>query len=727
MKTKILLLIITFVLLSSLVSATYTISEKDKTELSKYYKLEDVSGKLKLTTLKGVNVGLLDGNIVMKDGIAFVKKGRLERWDDVHYLIVKENFKIESNKIVVDYNKAETDYIDINDYWVVCTDKDCKLTFDINTSKIEVLGKARFTNALQNLDKKVKDTRVKRRTNTKMTRIFVPLNDVRLEIPNSKDHIINVESLNFSGTFKSSFGFKFIADKLEIKIDYNDKESLKRKIVVKSEGAIFIANEKHSMTTTDENGKDWLIATQALAFEPKNGLYIVPKSMLGQKEQLSFLYGKDSKYTLLYSQTDLDYFLANSFVDDSVVGIYFDENENVLRLYSKRSAKSSITVYPIKEGMKVISDELNVGSQVTIAKTLGVVDGNKKLEVKRDSFELKQTKDWKEFGIGFSFFIYNNDAKKFQRIECDYQTKVCKLDDKIIYDPVKKLVCLTDSDCDSGKTCVDKRCVVSKKCEVISVGPNAKINMLFITTGYESKQEATNAVNNLLNNQHGFFAFDPVKSYKQYFGIYHLDTSLPKYTEKGMEERFNVKEAKKSCSNVRYTIVLDKNGKPWTDYAPYSCITHVQIPMASTSAAQDMPPILVHEMGHNIAGLNDEYHNTGEDNSQILKDFYDGLRIRTVFPVNCVQCYKAPSTKGGWLSEPFFQSCGASCQSCRSWCRPSDNSVMNSKRNEVSFFAFNEPSKVQYEYVIRRQIGLPKNEVDTKAENWLKMAKDGVL
>jgi hypothetical protein len=137
----------------------------------------------------------------------------------------------------------------------------------------------------------------------------------------------------------------------------------------------------------------------------------------------------------------------------------------------------------------------------------------------------------------------------------------------------------------------------------------------------------------------------------------------------------------------------------------------------------NLPQVITHEQGHAFGKLDDEYGGSG--GGGYVKHFSNPI---TGFKrVNAINCLPSSTALNIWDYKTYYDAskrkqsssyngCAGGCSDCRDWLKPSANSVMTNNIGEAGSFLFNKASREQYEYFLRRLIGLPYNAMDNNVK-----------
>ncbi|MEK6816546.1 MAG: hypothetical protein AABY09_02955, partial [Nanoarchaeota archaeon] len=410
--------------------------------------------------------------------------------------------------------------------------------------------------------------------------------------------------------------------------------------------------------------------------------------------------------------------------------IYLNAGTGTISFFDKPKSHNTVSVTP---SMGIRGDAFSVKKvviePVTKEGRYKIIDKNfagKWLHVDRVSAKLERTTDWKDMGISFTVFPYNEKLKAFQRLECSIDTGKCTLDGKEISGLNKNVIvqkCGSDSEC-GGRKCIGSRCVAPTRCEPLYENRGSKFNVVFVAIGYDSKDKALAEVKSALDYDgkgKGLMSFEPLKSFKSSFSFYFIEEALAR----DGNDNYDTNEIRKSCNNAE-VVIFDNTASTCNDYCPKSMYGKIQLPTKKSFFTEYMPSVLAHEAGHYFGLLDDEYRSSDASGEHVNSKFISattGDRY-TIHAVNCVPCYRA---QGVWLpkSGSLFKGCGGECAECKGWCRPTDNSIMNNKFEYANFYSFNDASYKQYSFIMRRRLGLPKDSSDLEFEKWIDIARYG--
>ncbi|MFH0797807.1 MAG: hypothetical protein V1906_00165 [Candidatus Woesearchaeota archaeon] len=766
-------------------AATY--DERALSKFYKIAKNED--GSITLSKMAGGNYyefGKLEGQVTVKDDLVYVKSGRFIAFSNYNYILAKGSFKIDpkANDILVGF--IEGSYAESNYYRMSCATKDCEIRLSYGKPKSSwatvgkdfqkdaawmelASGTAALGPATAGVEKEVVDFTAKLkkekpawyglRYNGKKDMIPFTINvsSIILMMPfdaaaydefnvfrtgiegyDGKD-IAERDYYAMIEKSKTKFGWLLVLrDYVRISVSYfepNDKVPISLDIYAYDH---LIVRHSQFESSLDTNLVSFTNEGKTVLFSGMHGLLSIDKSANEKYNAALFLNSLKA-----YERCRGEYSRWSM-----ATCIYFDMQSQTLRISDKPKSSNIVSIYPssgiMAENMmvkKIVMDPLPENGNYRI---LDKGYKGKWMDVRRDSLKFENTNDWKDIGVSFVAFIYNPKLRNFDKMDCDIDIGKCTLNGIEIYKARSALSCKEDNDCKSeNMKCLVGKCVSGKMCKPIFENSKGKINLLFVGRGYESEAAIISDAKKLMGlapGSRGMFTFSPFDKYKEYFNAYYADVALSRFKtaqlgpngESALTDhpfRLNLNDAKKYCSSANVVVLMDKLSSANDGYNPFSSFDGIALPMKESNYLPAMPGILAHEFGHNFGLLLDEYYDSDSDMPAPAPIRYLTPNLNERFGVNAVNCVPCSDGKNaGWVScdrnKQFF-ACGANCRPCKLWCRPSENSLMNNNWEKESWFTFNEPSRIQLDFFLKKMLKLPEDKDDLKFKEWLSYSRYG--
>lgn len=325
--------------------------------------------------------------------------------------------------------------------------------------------------------------------------------------------------------------------------------------------------------------------------------------------------------------------------------------------------------------------------------------GNRKIIFKKDDIIIDGA--WTDFGISFKAYIYRQQSRTYDQIECRYngadpsQSK-CYLNgiETILGSSARNIHgCNNNNECVRGYVCQSNRCIESRGCKLINEGlyrdPISvnNIDLLFIGEGLSSYDEVEQITNKMIYGADSLFETEPFKSNKNKFNIWVMPSPPIRITQLTNEEIDFIDAS--NCPNADVKILLsDRN---FRSYAEGTMSNTCIISIANTDFENKRT--LTHEFGHCFGDLWDEYSRyvpgkagkagtpnciapkSGKSAEQIAQQEWTRLLSLQNIPQEDAQ-------QEAWVlveqAKQNFRGCGGDCNNrCNNYLRPSANSIMN--------------------------------------------------
>lgn len=222
----------------------------------------------------------------------------------------------------------------------------------------------------------------------------------------------------------------------------------------------------------------------------------------------------------------------------------------------------------------------------------------------------------------------------------------------------------------TGQQVAEKECV-----SVLYNGnPDNKIDITFIGQDFKDISSFIPTVEDYIHNI--FLDTEPFKSHSSYFNFYRIDD----FTDLGCTtdgyifcNEFKVKEAASNCPHD-YIIVLMKKGRVAEIVKPLRSSAYGTIMNVNTA---DDKLVIMHEFGHSIANLADEY---------VDDSYYANLEQEDYPNCDAKGCTKWAELNGAGC----FSGCSLS-----KYYRATDNSIMNNFLNSDEYGILNNKVIIQ--------------------------------
>ncbi|MDP7457970.1 MAG: hypothetical protein QGH47_04545, partial [Candidatus Woesearchaeota archaeon] len=248
---------------------------------------------------------------------------------------------------------------------------------------------------------------------------------------------------------------------------------------------------------------------------------------------------------------------------------------------------------------------------------------------------------------------------------------------------------------DRPYNCSDSEIFAKDSCKAaIKNGPpEEKIDLLFIGDGYDGDADLkehvlelisytepeTNSTERTPDLGFGLFSEEPFKSNKEKFNVWYLDVT-------GQLNYFQDEDSFEGLKPGDRDAFLASNNCPWYDYISVlsrkiqfrsSCVLGAPGPCKNSIVEIEQHPsrLILHELGHGIGKLEDEYYSfieqkEGEIN---LVKYFSEFQIG----INCQNTEQKARQAWQGLDVGYFKGCGGDCgEECGEYIRPSFNSIM---------------------------------------------------
>jgi len=269
-------------------------------------------------------------------------------------------------------------------------------------------------------------------------------------------------------------------------------------------------------------------------------------------------------------------------------------------------------------------DTFDDSSQVTVQR-LGL--GSRQLVFTKSMMYMEGgLGNWADFGLSFTTYVFKEN--RFQKLECDARTQVCKLDDEVRFIGSRPFVppqltrCSSGNDCETRGACAGGNCECSEglcmlKKQCIDAGGSSgrwnrnKLDVLFIGERLSDAQFESFVSSSISNPSFpGLLNIKPFDRNAQRFAFWKMlgepVTFLGREQNIGSNPLMGIRYVnamKKKCPDADVAIVY--SAQPFSSYA--NPADKAMFLSTQTLSRDGNGKLLVHEFGHAFGGLTDEY------------------------------------------------------------------------------------------------------------------------
>ncbi len=195
----------------------------------------------------------------------------------------------------------------------------------------------------------------------------------------------------------------------------------------------------------------------------------------------------------------------------------------------------------------------------------------------------------------------------------------------------QKYNCCADTNCGEGRTCdmVTHLCVTKSGCREVMINgdPAAKHDIVFVGDGisdYGILKKLVLLVMDYQNKYNGVFSITPFKENKDKFNVWMVTAPDYMYDESGEPNQEDFQRFVKGCDVDTVVVITGKTYRPYAFFPTQGASGGVVFlslgflaPRGADYALKNSGRLLLHELGHAIGGLADEYVEYGKGSSNL--------------------------------------------------------------------------------------------------------------
>ncbi len=186
----------------------------------------------------------------------------------------------------------------------------------------------------------------------------------------------------------------------------------------------------------------------------------------------------------------------------------------------------------------------------------------------------------------------------------------------------QKYACCSDKDCDEGNTCDVKthQCIAKSQCKpyLIKGDSSDKLDLVIVGDGFTDYKILNQSLHYILdyeNKYNGVFSVSPFKENKDKFNIWMVIAPDYQHYEDGNPVREDIERFTNACERDTVVVLSRNTYRPFAFFPSVGSkggVVYHSIGFAMIRGPEVIGRILLHELGHALAGLADEYVEYGK-------------------------------------------------------------------------------------------------------------------